>query len=231
MPLIERDDKFTLVEAIWSARVPILKMKFLDEGRTLEVDLSCQNQEALLNTELLKAYAKMHPLVRQIVVLVKQWTRALGLVGAKAGHLSSYSWTLMVIYFLQVHPETQLPCLPTLYFQQGATAAESQARWSCNLLPHQLLARFLSFYAFDFQWGAEARGGRPNGRPKLWALEPCRFSGSLILRDTLCIYTYIYIYILGVHIYIYTHQHMYNVYACRLLKHKCILPSGTHMHS
>ncbi|CAJ1374721.1 unnamed protein product [Effrenium voratum] len=184
MPLIERDDKFTLVEAIWSARVPILKMKFLDEGRTLEVDLSCQNQEALLNTELLKAYAKMHPLVRQIVVLVKQWTRALGLVGAKAGHLSSYSWTLMVIYFLQVHPETQLPCLPTLYFQQGATAAESQARWSCNLLPHQLLARFLSFYAFDFQWGAEVvsvRLGRRLG-PEEAAFEFAQLPGLEVMR-------------------------------------------------
>mmetsp|Transcript_73029 Transcript_73029/g.171235 ORF Transcript_73029/g.171235 Transcript_73029/m.171235 type:complete len:400 (+) Transcript_73029:86-1285(+) len=155
LPLLHGDPSFELTEAIWSARVPILKLKF--EGH-LEVDLSCQNSEALLNTELLKAYSQLHPAVRDLVVLVKLWTRSLGLSGARNGYLSSYTWTLMVVYFLQVHPALQMPCLSTEAFRRGATAESLQKpAWKCDFLPHRLLHGFFDFFTNPngFKWGAE----------------------------------------------------------------------------
>ena len=128
------------------------------------MDLSCQNLDALRNTELFKAYSRLHPAVWQLVVLVKCWARAANVCGAPDGYLSSYSWTLMVIYFLQVHPELQMPCLDTEPFRQGATVESGEMpTWNCSRPPHWLLEAFFMFYAGSrdgFRWGTEALSPR-----------------------------------------------------------------------
>jgi len=121
VPLLQESAAFELVQAVWLARVPVLKLRYKNY---LDVDLTCQNTEALLNTQLLKAYAKLHPVVREVVVIVKLWAKASGVCGAPEGHLSSYSITLMVIYFLQVHSELQMPCLPTTAFDFSGCTKE-----------------------------------------------------------------------------------------------------------
>eukprot|EP00931_Biecheleriopsis_adriatica_P021777 TRINITY_DN14149_c0_g2_i1.p1 TRINITY_DN14149_c0_g2~~TRINITY_DN14149_c0_g2_i1.p1 ORF type:complete len:385 (+),score=87.34 TRINITY_DN14149_c0_g2_i1:55-1209(+) len=153
VPILQQDPSFEVVEAVWAARIPILRLKF--EG-SLDVDLSLQNSEALLNTDLLKTYAKLHPTIRRVVLAVKLWAKALGLSGAPKGHLSSYSLTLMAIYFLQVHPDLQMPCVPPEAFTQGARAADFEhLQWDCQLPVHELLSRFFYFYAWEFEWGTE----------------------------------------------------------------------------
>eukprot|EP00440_Ansanella_granifera_P060365 gb/GFBE01065429.1/.p1 GENE.gb/GFBE01065429.1/~~gb/GFBE01065429.1/.p1 ORF type:complete len:389 (+),score=77.72 gb/GFBE01065429.1/:1-1167(+) len=164
-PMIQSDPSFEIIEAIWSARVPILKLKF--EGH-VEVDLSCQNQEALLNTELLKAYARLNPVIRDLVMLVKMWTKAQVVSGAPQGHLSSYSWTLMVLYFLQVQTDLQLPCLPTDIFQTGADASVfAHLTWTCKLPLRELLYRFFYFYSSQFHWGSEVVSVRLGRRAQM----------------------------------------------------------------
>lgn len=159
---------FQMVESVLHAKVPILKLDF--GGR--QCDLSCNNLLPLFNTQLLRAYAKADPRVVDLTNDVKRWARAQGVQGAPAGHLSSYSFTLLVIFYMQVRGA--LPC-----FQQYA---ERAPRWyveggkCCNVAMDLTLTAarpeveitlqdFASFYCSEseFTWGDDVvsvRAGR-----------------------------------------------------------------------
>mmetsp|Transcript_23254 Transcript_23254/g.41999 ORF Transcript_23254/g.41999 Transcript_23254/m.41999 type:complete len:373 (+) Transcript_23254:45-1163(+) len=178
VPLLQQDPRFELKEAIWQARVPILKLKFAD----LDVDLSCQNTEAILNTELLKAYAKLHPKIRKLVIAVKIWAKSAGVNGAPRRHLSSYSWTLMVLYFLQVQQDLQLPCLPTAAFNLNSSPSFDNIQWSCRMSLPQLLDRFFSFFTYEFQWGSEVVSVRLGKRAEIRSQEFKQLPGQAVWR-------------------------------------------------
>jgi DNA polymerase sigma len=168
-PLLRQHEKFQVIEEIVHAKVPILRLRF--EGH-LDIDLSCQNTAALLNTRLLSAYAKLHPRVRELGIAVKLWAKAAHVCGAAKGNLSSYSFTLLVIYFMQVHNEVNLPCLPTSLFKEDAAVVEEKlesirSSWSCRLTLADLFFRFIGFYQWYFEWGHEVVSVR-NG----WRLPP-----------------------------------------------------------
>lgn len=138
-------------QEIWTARVPVVKMKF---AGFLEVDLTFQNNAALVNTELLKAYSNMCPQLRELGIAVKRWAKAAGVCGAPQGHLSSYSFTLMAIYFMQTCHG--LPCLPTDAFSEDGPAPNVRNwRWESPLPVPALLMQFCLFYHHEFQWGTE----------------------------------------------------------------------------
>ena len=109
LPVLRQSIVFEVVEEIWTARVPIVKLRF---ANCLDVDLSFCNTEPFANTQLLKAYSKLDSKARLLVLLVKLWAKGENLCGAKDGHLSSYSYSLMTLYFLQVDEYIQMPCLP-----------------------------------------------------------------------------------------------------------------------
>eukprot|EP00437_Effrenium_voratum_P028814 CAMPEP_0181406402 /NCGR_PEP_ID=MMETSP1110-20121109/5253_1 /TAXON_ID=174948 /ORGANISM="Symbiodinium sp., Strain CCMP421" /LENGTH=378 /DNA_ID=CAMNT_0023528813 /DNA_START=69 /DNA_END=1202 /DNA_ORIENTATION=- len=142
-----------VLQVIWTARVPVVKMKF---AGFLEVDLTFQNVAALVNTDLLKAYSNMSPQLRQLGIAVKRWAKAADVSGAPQGNLSSYSFTLMAIYFMQTCHG--LPCLPTDVFSEDGPAIDlSGWRWECGLPLPTLLMQFFFFYSDSrqFQWGSE----------------------------------------------------------------------------
>lgn len=160
-PILEQHPRFEVVEQIWTARVPILKLRF--DGK-LDVDLSCHNTEALPNTRLLRAYAELSPVVRELGLMVKLWAKQEGVSGARQGYLSSYALTLMALYYLQVDPEVQLPCLATGRYRgeqldSERTKEQESERldrpWQCGLQTQVLMIRFLRFYATEFQWCTE----------------------------------------------------------------------------
>lgn len=163
IPALQGSYCFQVLEVIRAARVPIVKLRF---DNKLEVDLSCNNKEPLANTQLLHAYTKLHPVVRHLAVAVKLWAAGVGVCGAREKHLSSYSLTLMVIYFLQVDPGVAMPCLPTQVFDggQGTPPAVEQVTWSCSSSLVSLLFRFFTFFAFDFGWGTEVVAVRLGAR-------------------------------------------------------------------
>lgn len=156
VPLFQERSDFVVSEMVDCARVPILKLSF---EKCLEVDLSCHNTRPLQNTRLLSAYASIDPRVRDLGIAVKLWAKASGVCGASKCHLSSYSWTLMVIYFLQVDSKVQLPLLPVQVSEPSELAERAKAAkaaWSsCNLCLAQLLTRFFCFYSQEFYWGSE----------------------------------------------------------------------------
>jgi len=130
VPLLSENPRFEIVEQIWNARIPILKLRF---DAVLDVDLSCHNAEALPNTQLLRAYSDLAPAVHELGLLVKLWARSEGVCGARSGYLSSYSLTLMAIYYLQVDPAVQMPCLPTHIFTgRGLTPQAARVAWTCR---------------------------------------------------------------------------------------------------
>jgi terminal uridylyltransferase len=76
------------------AKVPILMLQ--KDG--LDIDLSCYNLLPLLNTRLLRSYTLLNPRPSVVVVAVKRWAKAHRIAKARDGFISSYAWTLMVIY-------------------------------------------------------------------------------------------------------------------------------------
>lgn len=154
-----KNDKFSVKEHVFGARVPILKLRHAGQR---DVDLSINNTNPLPNTRLLKAYASLDARVKELGLLIKCWSKNCGLCGAANGYLSSYSFQLMVIYFLQV-ADVKLPCLQNSC--ENSFAADDAPD---NLLDSVLVGGwvfqgnipdlfhgFFKFYGTKFRWGQE----------------------------------------------------------------------------
>lgn len=162
LPLLHQHPKIDIIEEIWTARIPILKLRF---AGALELDLSCYNTEPLPNTQLLKAYATLHQVVRDLVVLVKLWAKTEGVCGPKQGHLSSYALTLMALYFMQVDSTVQLPCFDTSLFTGDMQIPEdTRIEWNYPQSHYDLLCRFFCFYSLVYSWGCEVTSVRMGQR-------------------------------------------------------------------
>eukprot|EP00421_Protoceratium_reticulatum_P054500 CAMPEP_0168498738 /NCGR_PEP_ID=MMETSP0228-20121227/73429_1 /TAXON_ID=133427 /ORGANISM="Protoceratium reticulatum, Strain CCCM 535 (=CCMP 1889)" /LENGTH=601 /DNA_ID=CAMNT_0008515641 /DNA_START=33 /DNA_END=1835 /DNA_ORIENTATION=- len=193
-PLLrKRPDQFEVAELVLGAKVPLLRLRYT--GR-LDVDLTIRNAEAIRNTRLLRAYANFDPRVREVGIAVKLWAKAAGVCGASQNRLSSYTFALMAIYFLQVHPEVGLPCLPTALFEDGMAGewdeqVQAQKRsWTCRFDSAYLLASFLWFYTLRFKWGQEVVSIRignrlPNGDVRYQRLRGRR-AERLHVEDPFC---------------------------------------------
>ncbi|CAE8621516.1 unnamed protein product, partial [Polarella glacialis] len=176
LPLLLQRGDFRLVCDLSSARVPLLKLKFEER---IEVDLTCDNRSALLNSQLLKAYGDIHPAVRDLVLLVKLWAKEEGVCGASLGNLSSYGLTLMVIYFLQV--QLKLPCLPTSAFETLGPGPAA-AHWPCPLPMTTLFSQFFNFFAYEFMWGTEVASIRLGRRANAHVQEFRKLPGRNLQR-------------------------------------------------
>ncbi|XP_030759027.1 poly(A) RNA polymerase gld-2 homolog A-like isoform X2 [Sitophilus oryzae] len=154
------------------AKVPILK--FREQATGFEIDLNCNNSVGIYNTHLLYCYARLDWRIRPLVVMVKLWAQANRINDAKNLTVSSYSWTLMVIHFLQcgVSPLV-LPCLHTLYperfnsdkskitdVHEDIKSLENFRSYNTDSLA-ELFIDFFGYYAnFDFsQYAISVRAG------------------------------------------------------------------------
>jgi len=133
------------------------------------------NLAPLLNTRLLKAYASLDQRVVDLVVAIKIWTKEKRLCGAVDGHLSSYAFALMAIYYLQVVSGTSMPCLQKDATDDAFADEESaekvaqaarEAGWKLDASLFMLVCGFFAFYAgtngpctnddeMPFNWGME----------------------------------------------------------------------------
>ncbi|XP_066471809.1 terminal uridylyltransferase 7 [Tiliqua scincoides] len=98
---------------ITTAKVPIVKFFHVRSG--LEVDISLYNTLALHNTRLLSCYASIDPRVRYLCYTMKVFTKMCDIGDASRGSLSSYAYTLMVLYFLQQRNPPVIPVLQEIY--------------------------------------------------------------------------------------------------------------------
>ncbi|KAM9214251.1 terminal uridylyltransferase 7 isoform 2-T2 [Leptosomus discolor] len=98
---------------ITTAKVPIVKFLHVRSG--LEVDISLYNTLALHNTRLLSSYAAIDPRVKYLCYTMKVFTKICDIGDASRGSLSSYAYTLMVLYFLQQRNPPVIPVLQEIY--------------------------------------------------------------------------------------------------------------------
>ncbi|RXK37596.1 hypothetical protein M231_05138 [Tremella mesenterica] len=113
--LLERETNFD-VKPLPKARIPILKLN-LKASTALPFGIACdigiENRLAIENTRLLLTYATIDPArVRTLVLFLKVWAKRRRINSPYRGTLSSYGFTLMVLYYL-VHVK-QPPVLPNL---------------------------------------------------------------------------------------------------------------------
>nr|XP_054756542.1 poly(A) RNA polymerase GLD2-like [Lytechinus pictus] len=83
------------------AKVPILKFQH-KLFRDLDCDLNINHHTGVRNTALLQTYSELDWRVSPLVMIIKQWAKNHGINDASQGTLSSYSYVLMIINYLQV---------------------------------------------------------------------------------------------------------------------------------
>jgi len=81
------------------ARVPILR--FTDYATRLRCDVNINNVTGIRNTDLLRFYAETDERVAPLVLTLKAWAKCHNINDASQKTLSSYSLTLMCLFYLQ----------------------------------------------------------------------------------------------------------------------------------
>uniref|UniRef100_A0A3Q3IB74 CCHC-type domain-containing protein n=1 Tax=Monopterus albus TaxID=43700 RepID=A0A3Q3IB74_MONAL len=98
---------------ITTAKVPIVK--FYHVRTSLEGDISLYNTLALHNTHLLASYAAIDWRVKVLCYVMKVFAKMCDIGDASRGSLSSYAYTLMVLFFLQQRNPPVIPVLQEIY--------------------------------------------------------------------------------------------------------------------
>jgi DNA polymerase sigma len=168
-----RRSKMNNVQELFGARVPILKVS--DPVSGFQIDLCLNNELVHHNTDLLRAYIGQDPRVRPLCLLVKYWAKRRGINETYRGTLSSYTYVLLIISFLQTRSPPVLPCLQRMesgkhvdsrvvlpehtvcsadgvecnvYFDHSVTKYDTQNQESMG----ELFIAFLHYYAFEFDF-------------------------------------------------------------------------------
>jgi len=189
VPMLQEHSSFSVVKEIFNARVPLLRLRF---ENILDVDLTCHNTRPLSNTRLLKAYSDMDPRIKDLGIAIKLWAKAAGICDATNSSLSSYAFMLLVVYFLQVHADVQLPVLPVEAFELDAKQEDDErviasiAGWRCRLSLLELMERFFAFYSNHdpqaFFWGSEVVSVRCGARMARYEPSFSQLPGTHIQR-------------------------------------------------
>ncbi|EOX96152.1 Nucleotidyltransferase family protein isoform 5 [Theobroma cacao] len=86
---ILQSDNLQNVQALTRARVPIVKL--MDPATGISCDICINNVLAVVNTKLLRDYAKLDARLRQLAFIVKHWAKSRGVNETYQGTLSSYA--------------------------------------------------------------------------------------------------------------------------------------------
>eukprot|EP00927_Polykrikos_kofoidii_P085041 TRINITY_DN9134_c0_g1_i1.p1 TRINITY_DN9134_c0_g1~~TRINITY_DN9134_c0_g1_i1.p1 ORF type:complete len:534 (-),score=87.94 TRINITY_DN9134_c0_g1_i1:276-1877(-) len=138
-----------------------------DQG--VPIDLSINASTPLHNMALLTECGRMEPRARELILLVRRWTKDRGVCHATKGYLSPYLWSLLTMYFLQVGVGAEGPLLPPLeQFDLSScldgkrASATSEPQWSPapyagkKRSTASLFKDFVRFYHTQFDWVNEA---------------------------------------------------------------------------
>uniref|UniRef100_A0A9J2PKF9 PAP-associated domain-containing protein n=1 Tax=Ascaris lumbricoides TaxID=6252 RepID=A0A9J2PKF9_ASCLU len=150
------------------AKVPILRLKFMEPFAELAVDLNVNNSVAIRNTHLLYYYSLFDWRVRPIVTVVKEWAKRRDMNDANRSTFTSYSLVLMVIHYFQCGVDPPLlPSLQRLYpvrFDRHSDVRKLDMSVPLNPAPSvmwpyretntlgELLLGFLDYYANEFDY-------------------------------------------------------------------------------
>ncbi|XP_069034384.1 terminal uridylyltransferase 7 [Embiotoca jacksoni] len=111
--LLKKHSGLKNILPITTAKVPIVKFYHVRTG--LEGDISLYNTLALHNTHLLASYAAIDRRVKILCYVMKVFAKMCDIGDASRGSLSSYAYTLMVLFFLQQRNPPVIPVLQEIY--------------------------------------------------------------------------------------------------------------------
>lgn len=153
---------FALNIKLITARVPIIKL--YDKINKLNVTLNLNQEVSIRNTILIRDYVKMDWRLAPLVMVLKQWAKENHINSAVDKSISNYSWTLMVVHYLQVVEPPVLPCLqklnprrydPRQPIEQAVLAwRKPPPKWRSNNNSNlrTLLRSMLHYYAYGFHY-------------------------------------------------------------------------------
>jgi DNA polymerase sigma len=168
------------VKPLFNARVPIVK--FVDPDSGLNCDICVNNILAVHNTHLLRTYASLDIRCAQLIYVVKYWASMREINQPYHGTLSSYSYVLLTINYLQTLPNPVLPVLqdarqfPNATMKSTIVDGLDANNYECSYFDNvstnpqgkepkfitsntdsvgELLAGFFRYYAFEFNFGRD----------------------------------------------------------------------------
>lgn len=144
------------------AKVPIIK--FRDDIAKMDITLNLNQDVSIRNTQLIRDYAKVDWRFPHLAMIMKEWARENHVCSAIDKTISSYSWTLMVIHYLQVCDPPVLPSLQKLIprrYDSRTSVKQTITNWrrypikwhsnnTSNL--RQLLKGLFRYYGYVFRF-------------------------------------------------------------------------------
>lgn len=82
--------------------VPIIK--FIDKATKVKVDISFNQESGIQSAHVIRSFIQQFPLLPKLAMLIKQFLTQRQLNEVYYGGINSYSLTLMVVSFFQLHP-------------------------------------------------------------------------------------------------------------------------------
>ncbi|XP_064003454.1 terminal uridylyltransferase 4 isoform X1 [Pogoniulus pusillus] len=107
LEILKSSAVYSDVESDFHAKVPVVFCKDVKSGLTCKV--SARNDVACLTTDLLAALGKLEPVLIPLVLAFRYWARLCHIDCQAEGGIPSYSFALMVIFFLQQRKPRILP--------------------------------------------------------------------------------------------------------------------------
>ncbi|XP_074859524.1 terminal uridylyltransferase 4 isoform X2 [Carettochelys insculpta] len=107
LDILKNSAFYSDVESDFHAKVPVVFCKDVKSGLTCKV--SARNDVACLTTDLLAALGKLEPVLAPLVLAFRYWARLCHIDCQAEGGIPSYSFALMVIFFLQQRKPPILP--------------------------------------------------------------------------------------------------------------------------
>ncbi|CAH2065312.1 unnamed protein product [Thlaspi arvense] len=177
------------VECILSARVPIVK--FVDQRTSVECDLSVENKDGMLNSQIIHIISQIDERFQKLCMLVKHWAKAHEVNSALHRTLNSVSITLLVAHHLQSQSPPILPPFSSL-FKDGIDPTNVKRRMETRFLnwgqrnKESLGRLFVTFFvklqSVEFLWRKGLCVSSLNG---LWISKKWeqRSGGSISVED------------------------------------------------
>lgn len=102
-----RSYEFRDVQPVTRARVPLVRGTYLradnpyTENGSIDFDICFLNDIAVVNSSLLREYSLVDPRVKSLMMAVKRWAKFYNVCSAKEHTWSSYTWMILVVFYLQ----------------------------------------------------------------------------------------------------------------------------------
>ena len=94
--VIRQNNPSWKIEEVKRARVPVLKIK----SPYAAFDVTANRRNGVRNSYLLRGYFQQRPDARWLAIALKQWSKKVNINGLPAGFMTSYSFNIMVAYYL-----------------------------------------------------------------------------------------------------------------------------------